>query len=441
MSYFVVMVIVLLNILINWFFEIYSKHFAEEDELDKVRRYIYFLQLFRYISIVGFFLFVFFFIFYPFLNLLCSFLHLCSLPFNININKNKTKQKKQHRTRLAEEHKNDHHQKRGDGEHHVHHHHDVEHSLSRIFQTLQRPRRQPVCHVTHIPFGKAWGPCGLRTNLMTCDVCLRPTRLSSPCGIKSCAYVLGRVCAGKSGCRYREDLDDVTFRHGQSSHEQQNHAVPRIQWLIAPKFVHVVLQNQEPTHPVMKAPLPDHLKKDGPFLVPVAESIWEPLKVCRRCHEFYGKYDLFDDGGKISRGTVIRPAVTSDAYRQTKYLNRKGSKGGGMGDGSGSVTSTTTGGVGVSPAGATSSETTTPLSGNGSDVAWTKGAAELSGGGRTPTSLTKQSGGYVGMSGLDTSLLRRMEETATPSPPARRRSSGSKRLAAAAAAAAKTVNV
>ena len=279
---------------------------------------------------------------------------------------------------------------------------------------------------------------------MTCDVCLRPTRLSSPCGIKSCAYVLGRVCAGKSGCRYREDLDDVTFRHGQSSNEQKNHAVPRIQWLIAPKFVHVVLQNQEPTHPVMKAQLPDHLEKDGPFLVPAAESIWEPLKVCRRCHEFYDKYDLFDDGEKISRGTVIRPAATSDAYRQTKYLDRKGSKGKGMGggSGSGSGTSTTRGGVGVSSAGATASETTTSLPSNGSDVASTKSAAELNGGGRTPTSLRKQSGGYVGMSGLDTSLLRRMEETATPSPPARRRSSGSKRLAAGAtAAAAKTVNV
>ena len=73
MSYFVVMVIVLLNILINWFFEIYSKHFAEEDELDKVRRYIYFLQLFCNIYIVGFVIFFFCipFFFYPFLNLLC----------------------------------------------------------------------------------------------------------------------------------------------------------------------------------------------------------------------------------------------------------------------------------------------------------------------------------------------------------------------------------
>ena len=40
MSYFVVMVVVILNILINWFFEIYSKHFEQEDKNDKERSLI-----------------------------------------------------------------------------------------------------------------------------------------------------------------------------------------------------------------------------------------------------------------------------------------------------------------------------------------------------------------------------------------------------------------
>ena len=55
-----------------------------------------------------------------------------------------------HRNLITEEHKNDHHIARGDGEHHMHHNHDVENSLSRIFQTLQRPVRQPICHVSLI---------------------------------------------------------------------------------------------------------------------------------------------------------------------------------------------------------------------------------------------------------------------------------------------------
>ena len=55
-----------------------------------------------------------------------------------------------HRNLITEEHKNDHHIARGDGEHHMHHNHDVENSLSRIFQTLQRPVRQPICHVSTI---------------------------------------------------------------------------------------------------------------------------------------------------------------------------------------------------------------------------------------------------------------------------------------------------
>ena len=38
MSYFVVMVIVILNILISWFFEIYSKHFNQEHELIQYRQ-------------------------------------------------------------------------------------------------------------------------------------------------------------------------------------------------------------------------------------------------------------------------------------------------------------------------------------------------------------------------------------------------------------------
>ena len=69
-------------------------------------------------------------------------------------------------------------------------------SLSRIFQTLQRKVRQPVCHVTHLPFGKPW-PCGVRFNLLTCDVCLRPT-LSSCCGLSTCQYVLSTYFCGKN---------------------------------------------------------------------------------------------------------------------------------------------------------------------------------------------------------------------------------------------------
>ena len=170
-----------------------------------------------------------------------------------------------HRNLITEEHKNDHHIARGDGEHHMHHNHDVENSLSRIFQTLQRPVRQPICHVslisslylhlyifnkqyhknififfltiiiifltsfftytsiillllqvTNIPFSKSYLPFDIRFNLMTCDVCLRPVRLTTPCGIGTCTHVLSQMCSPK---------------------RTKERARPRIQWLIAPKFV------------------------------------------------------------------------------------------------------------------------------------------------------------------------------------------------------------
>jgi hypothetical protein len=231
-------------------------------------------------------------------------------------------------------------------------------SLSRIFQTLQRKVRQPVCHVTHLPFGKPW-PCGVRFNLLTCDVCLRPT-LSSCCGLSTCQYVLSTYFCGKNtdrAVRVKNLLCEpalvllyvvamfrlltscfftlvftflllsfcpfVLFYFSPFFLFFFSPQVPRIQWMIAPKFVHVVLQNQEPGHPVLKARLPAHLKKDGPFLIPITESIWEPIKVCRHCHNFYNNYGLFDVDNKISRGTVIRPAESARNYRQTKYIDDK----------------------------------------------------------------------------------------------------------------------
>lgn len=103
------------------------------------------------------------------------------------------------------------------------------------------------------------------------------------------------------------------------------------------------MQNQEPSHPVLNVSLPPHLKKDGPFLIPITDSIWEPIKVCRLCYHFYNKFNLFDDDTTITRGTchtffkssfdfysfffsisvgtVIRPAETTRNYRQTKYID------------------------------------------------------------------------------------------------------------------------
>jgi hypothetical protein len=241
-SYFVIMVIVILNILISWFFEIYSKHFNKEHELI------------------------------------------------------------QYRNTVMELHKNDLYVAHHDQDHHVLHNSEVERSISRIFKTLRRPIRQPVCHVTHIQFSKPLF-CNTHCNLVTCDVCLRPTRLSTPCGVGSCKYACRLLCTAS-----RRSLEN-------------EHALPRIQWLIAPKFVHVVLQNQEPSHPVLNVSLPPHLKKDGPFLIPITDSIWEPIKVCRLCYHFYNKFNLFDDDTTITRGTVIRPAETTRNYRQTKYID------------------------------------------------------------------------------------------------------------------------
>ena len=144
-SFIIIQVVIVLNILISWFFEVYSNYFQQEHEVLR------------------------------------------------------------HRAEVMEEHKNESHH-----ETHPHHHHDVEKSLSRLFRTLKRPVRPPVCHVSHVPFSKRWystrGPCTMET----CDVCLRPTRIPSPC---------------KGFCTPRKDRE-----------------TPRIQWIMAPKFIHVVLQ-------------------------------------------------------------------------------------------------------------------------------------------------------------------------------------------------------
>ena len=89
----------------------------------------------------------------------------------------------------------------------------------------------------------------------------------------------------------------------------------------SPKFLQ---QNQEPTHEVKNAELPPHLYPDGPFLVPVSTSIWQPIKICRLCYEFYDKYDLFNHNTNITRSTIIRPTESSQNFRQKKYVGEIG---------------------------------------------------------------------------------------------------------------------
>ena len=132
------------------------------------------------------------------------------------------------------------------------------------------------------------------------DVCLRPTRISV-LRANSCNYVLGKIFSGEEKDKLMDKhANELMDKHQFLKHKlnelqakvpneeeenEQNHLLlkkieeltlevkaakkaardaggfPRIQWLIAPKFVHVVLQNQQPTHEVMSAPLPKHLEK------------------------------------------------------------------------------------------------------------------------------------------------------------------------------------
>ncbi len=110
-----------------------------------------------------------------------------------------------HRALVMEEHKNDIH-----GEHHKQHHQDVEKSLSRLFLSLKRTVRPPICHIEHTKFAPP--VCGVHCTLRVCDICLRPTSMPS------CKDSIIPQCLSTS------------------------RKAPRLQWIIAPKFVHVVLQ-------------------------------------------------------------------------------------------------------------------------------------------------------------------------------------------------------
>ena len=146
-SFIVVQVVIVLNILISWFFEVYSSYFQQEHELIR------------------------------------------------------------HRKQVMEEHKNQMHK-----ETHTHHHHDVEKSLARLFQSFKRPTRAAVCHVSGTPFSNRCLSTRGSCSLTTCDVCLQPTRIALSCSFK----ILSK--------------------------SSKDWATPRIQWIMAPKFVHVVLQ-------------------------------------------------------------------------------------------------------------------------------------------------------------------------------------------------------
>jgi hypothetical protein len=89
------------------------------------------------------------------------------------------------------------------------------------------------------------------------------------------------------------------------------------------------LQNQEPNHPVRYAGLPPHLATDGPFLVPVTQSIWDSIKICRLCYEFYEPFGLFDDNAEIKRNTIIRPAETTKNFKMNRFVDDTGSTPGG----------------------------------------------------------------------------------------------------------------
>jgi hypothetical protein len=203
-----------------------------------------------------------------------------------------------------------------------------------------------------------------------------------------------------------------------------DHASPRIQWLIAPKFVHVVLQNQEPSHHIMNADLPKHLEKDGPFLIPITQSIWEPIKVCRLCHDFYASHGMFYDGAKITKGTVIRPAETSKNFRQTQYLDKNGQ----LGDGGRPNRSTSSVQNGSSSTGS-SMEMENPLmnlnhNSSSSSSAQKKKSAGLmqkkkKTAGNSSTGSDGVNGGetFLSLANIDVTLLDRMEST--PSPPSK----------------------
>ena len=65
-----------------------------------------------------------------------------------------------------------------------------------------------------------------------------------------------------------------------------------------------------------KAKLPPHLQPDGPFLMPITSSIWQPIKICRLCYDFYDKFDLFNHNTRITRSTIIKPAVSHENLRK-----------------------------------------------------------------------------------------------------------------------------
>lgn len=160
--------------------------------------------------------------------------------------------------------------------------------------------------------------------------------------------------------------------------------------------MHVVLQNQEPSHSILKMKLPKHLEKDGPFLVPVTESIWNPIKVCRLCHDFYGEHGLFDDDAKITRGTVVRPAESVKNYRQSQFLHT----GSTMGDGGKPNRDN-------SVASKNDSE-------NGEHVSESKNGNGVVAGKTKDHSVIKKK--EARLDSIDTSILDRMEQTSTPSP-------------------------
>ena len=65
--------------------------------------------------------------------------------------------------------------------------------------------------------------------------------------------------------------------------------------------------------------LPPHLA-DGPFLVPLSTSIWQPIKMCRLCYDYYDDFGLFNHNASITRSTIIRPVVAPADIRKTKYV-------------------------------------------------------------------------------------------------------------------------
>ena len=160
--------------------------------------------------------------------------------------------------------------------------------------------------------------------------------------------------------------------------------------------MHVVLQNQEPSHSILKMKLPKHLEKDGPFLVPVTESIWNPIKVCRLCHDFYGEHGLFDDDAKITRGTVVRPAESVKNYRQSQFLHTGSTMGdGGKPNRDNSVDSKND-------------------SKKGEHVSESKNGSGVVAGKTKDHSVIKKK--EARLDSIDTSILDRMEQMSTPSP-------------------------